>query len=370
MSSLNSRRGHEPIDAPVVHLDGEGMTIKVLIKVLIAATIEQWIAQLTSNLNYNELLNFFLTYRTYISAVDLCHLLICHFHWALSGKDDIVWKIVRVWTFTAIRYWLLTFFVMDFLLNQELRLLWLKHDMQNIDDLQNVIQGISKEGQTLQSLVTNIKSSHSQGLKNLEGAVADLDARFSNYKDASQRSIYCKSELFRQCHSSIKRTLTFKAEVQTDLNLHLTALEKQVSKVQNSKDVHGQILHMSAKELACRSFWCTIVNEMEDIRNRAISETNSLLPCPGDDLRDEMLRSDVPPAYACLPVGTPAHQLYTQIMEEDSVQTPCKEVAGASATVVRQPPFHSKMSTDLADTCGLLALGKNTFGLEFCPTSW
>jgi hypothetical protein len=102
-----------------VRIDGEGMTTKVLI----AATIERWIAQLTSDLDYDELLNFFLTYRTYISAVDLCHLLICRFHWALSGKDDMVRKIVRVRTFVAIRYWLLTFFVMDFLPNRELRLL-------------------------------------------------------------------------------------------------------------------------------------------------------------------------------------------------------------------------------------------------------
>lgn len=96
-------------------------------RVIIAATIERWIAQLTSELNYDELLNFFLTYRTYISAVDLCHLLICRFHWSLSShatkEDDHVRKIVRVRTFVAIRYWLLTFFVMDFLPNRELRLL-------------------------------------------------------------------------------------------------------------------------------------------------------------------------------------------------------------------------------------------------------
>ncbi|KAG2151000.1 uncharacterized protein EDB93DRAFT_1276744 [Suillus bovinus] len=118
-SSSNSRRGRGPIDVPVVRVDGESLTTKVLI----AATIERWIAQLTSDLDYDELLNFFLTYRTYISAVDLCHLLICRFHWALSGKDDMVRKIVRVRTFVAIRYWLLTFFVMDFLSNRELRLL-------------------------------------------------------------------------------------------------------------------------------------------------------------------------------------------------------------------------------------------------------
>ncbi|KAI0759046.1 hypothetical protein C8Q74DRAFT_1372915 [Fomes fomentarius] len=97
-------------------------------KMLVAATIERWIAQLTSELNYDELLIFFLTYRTYVSAVDLGHLLICRFHWALgettSNRDEMVRKIVRVRTFTAIRYWLLTFFDVDFVPNRELRMLF------------------------------------------------------------------------------------------------------------------------------------------------------------------------------------------------------------------------------------------------------
>jgi len=134
-------------------------------KALIAATIERWIAQLTSELNYDELLIFFLTYRTYVSAVDLCHLLICRFHWALESSsssppsaagsarssyrlssnpglgnglgfgnnltvkdnlsnDDMVKRIVRVRTFIAIRYWLLTFFTIDFVPNKELRVLF------------------------------------------------------------------------------------------------------------------------------------------------------------------------------------------------------------------------------------------------------
>ena len=96
-------------------------------RVLLAATIERWIAQLTSDLNYDELLNFFLTYRTYVNSVDLCHLLICRFHWALqppsSKQDETVRRIVRVRTFVAIRYWLLTFFTVDFIPNRELRLL-------------------------------------------------------------------------------------------------------------------------------------------------------------------------------------------------------------------------------------------------------
>ena len=149
---------------PSSHL-GRSLNSEAPRKVLIAATIERWIAQLTSELNYDELLIFFLTYRTYVSAVDLCHLLICRFHWALEsssssppsaagsarssyrfssnpetgnghgfGKnlavkdhlsnDDMVKRIVRVRTFIAIRYWLLTFFAIDFVPNRELRVLF------------------------------------------------------------------------------------------------------------------------------------------------------------------------------------------------------------------------------------------------------
>ena len=97
-------------------------------RVLLAATIERWIAQLTSTLDYDELLNFFLTYRNYVSAVDVCNFLICRFHWALqkppSMQDEAVRRVVRVRTFVAIRYWLLTFFTVDFIPNRELRLLF------------------------------------------------------------------------------------------------------------------------------------------------------------------------------------------------------------------------------------------------------
>ncbi len=83
-------------------------------RLLMAATIERWIAQLTSQFDYDELLIFFLTYRTYIDATDLCHLLICRFHWALeepsTPHEVMVKQIVRVRTFVAMRYWLITFF--------------------------------------------------------------------------------------------------------------------------------------------------------------------------------------------------------------------------------------------------------------------
>ncbi|KAJ7585243.1 hypothetical protein C8J56DRAFT_789163 [Mycena floridula] len=127
-STLSKRRSTKskvkPPEAPALKLSRSNSSLD---RILIAATIERWIAQLTSVLNYDELLVFFLTYRTYISSVDLCHLLICRFHWALqtteSGHDDKIRRVVRVRTFVAFRYWLLTFFTVDFLPNRELRLL-------------------------------------------------------------------------------------------------------------------------------------------------------------------------------------------------------------------------------------------------------
>lgn len=105
-----------------VHSDGVGASEQ---RVMMAATIERWVAQLTSELNYDALLDFFLTYRAYVSANDLCHLLICRFHWALeptaSAQDETVRRIVRVRTFIAFRYWLSTFFQVDFLPNRVLR---------------------------------------------------------------------------------------------------------------------------------------------------------------------------------------------------------------------------------------------------------
>ncbi|KAI3604166.1 group protein [Moniliophthora roreri] len=116
-------------------------------KQLLAATIERWIAQVTSELDYDELLLFFMTYRTYISPLDLAHLLIARFHWALTApcaaestsqptasgslhtqaqdieRAERVKRVVRLRTFVAWRYWLITFFSVDFRPNPELRML-------------------------------------------------------------------------------------------------------------------------------------------------------------------------------------------------------------------------------------------------------
>lgn len=149
-------------------------------KVLLAATIERWIAQLTSDLNYDELLNFFLTYRTYVTAIDLCQLLICRFHWALqkpvSADDEKVRRIVRVRTFVAIRYWLLTFFTVDFLPNRELRILmtkWLNSLLKdpvlkkNTDGL-GIVKRLIKVAKECKQTHTQVKSSKNKPEKSVK----------------------------------------------------------------------------------------------------------------------------------------------------------------------------------------------------------
>ncbi|KAJ7462272.1 hypothetical protein B0H11DRAFT_2311585 [Mycena galericulata] len=62
--SVRSGKGKSSTEMPMLKISLKD----TMPKILVAAAIEQWIAQLMSDLNYDELLNFFLTYRTYISS--------------------------------------------------------------------------------------------------------------------------------------------------------------------------------------------------------------------------------------------------------------------------------------------------------------
>jgi hypothetical protein len=108
-----------------------------------AASVERLVAELTSQVSSDLLTDFFLTYRHFIAPVDLMHLLISRFDWAmtpstqsqgglpsstsssslaaLAAEDDAVRRVVRVRTFVVIRYWLLNHFMDDFFPSRELR---------------------------------------------------------------------------------------------------------------------------------------------------------------------------------------------------------------------------------------------------------
>ncbi|KAI9761559.1 MAG: hypothetical protein M4579_000951 [Chaenotheca gracillima] len=89
---------------------------------IVAATPARLIAQITSPnfLDYELLSDFFLTYRSFMSAYDLVAYLMARMQWA-SDRQDEVGKIVRVRTFVAMRHWILNYFVDDFVPDFTLR---------------------------------------------------------------------------------------------------------------------------------------------------------------------------------------------------------------------------------------------------------
>lgn len=94
-------------------------------RVLMAATIERLVAELTSKISSELLTNFFLTFRSFMRSLDLLHLLTTRFDWAMqpasSLEDDAGRRIVRVRTFVVLRHWLLNHFMDDFFYDRTLR---------------------------------------------------------------------------------------------------------------------------------------------------------------------------------------------------------------------------------------------------------
>ncbi|ORZ25394.1 hypothetical protein BCR42DRAFT_7105 [Absidia repens] len=88
--------------------------------VIQAATVEKLVEKLTLTLDYTFMTDFFLTYRIFISPVQLCKLLILRFQWGLENDEDDR-RVVRIRTFVVIRHWLLNYFVHDFVSSRELR---------------------------------------------------------------------------------------------------------------------------------------------------------------------------------------------------------------------------------------------------------
>jgi GDP/GTP exchange factor required for growth at low temperature len=116
-------------------------------RVLMAATAERLVAELTSNISPDLLAAFFITYRNFMEPIDLLHLLLARFEWAMpppehwpttatgltastsslsslsaaAAEDEALRRIVRVRTFVVLRYWLLNHFMRDYYPSHELR---------------------------------------------------------------------------------------------------------------------------------------------------------------------------------------------------------------------------------------------------------
>ncbi|KAG0203492.1 hypothetical protein BGX28_004245 [Mortierella sp. GBA30] len=89
---------------------------------IIAATIVKLIEKLTHQYGMDSgfVTDFFLTYRLFMSPVQLCKYLIQRYLWALE-QDTESRLIVRVRTFVVLRYWIKEHFVDDFLTSKSLR---------------------------------------------------------------------------------------------------------------------------------------------------------------------------------------------------------------------------------------------------------
>lgn len=90
-----------------------------------AATPSRLVAEITSPsfLDYELISDFFLTFRAFLEPEILLRMLMARLRWALERTDE-VGMIVRVRTFVAMRHWILNYFVDDFVLDYDLRVLF------------------------------------------------------------------------------------------------------------------------------------------------------------------------------------------------------------------------------------------------------
>ncbi|KAI0243662.1 Guanine nucleotide exchange factor lte1 [Massospora cicadina] len=81
---------------------------------LVLSTVEQLIEALTSRVGKDLLIDFFITYRLFLSPLELCQLLEKRFIWALDGQSA-QQQIARVRTFIVVRHWVSSYYPQDFL---------------------------------------------------------------------------------------------------------------------------------------------------------------------------------------------------------------------------------------------------------------
>ncbi|KAK9765762.1 Guanine nucleotide exchange factor lte1 [Basidiobolus ranarum] len=96
------------------------LTVSESRKTIMFATLEKLIENLTVDIDYGLLTDFFLTYRSFASPLKLCRLLILRYQWALLEDTQERW-IVRIRLFVVLRHWVINYFSLDFLTSRELR---------------------------------------------------------------------------------------------------------------------------------------------------------------------------------------------------------------------------------------------------------
>lgn len=98
-----------PVESEIMHFEGDR---------LITGTLEGIICLLSSPevINYTNMVDFFLTFRSFIDPLPLLELLLCRLSWCLKSNNPMV--IIR--TFVCLRHWILNHF-QDFISDSTLR---------------------------------------------------------------------------------------------------------------------------------------------------------------------------------------------------------------------------------------------------------
>lgn len=103
-------------NAPIVKFDEANPDI------INHATLKALIVQQTSPeiIDYNLICDFFLTYRTFVSSIEVMELLLTRIMWSLQyiasqqEENITIGKLVLLRTFVALRHWILNYFIDDF----------------------------------------------------------------------------------------------------------------------------------------------------------------------------------------------------------------------------------------------------------------
>ncbi|CAO3630048.1 unnamed protein product [Cunninghamella blakesleeana] len=85
-----------------------------------SATVEKLVEIITKDIDTDLLMDFFLTFRQFLTPIKLCKLLILRFRWALLDNSDDR-RLIRIRTFVVIRYWLTHYWEHDFMVSRTLR---------------------------------------------------------------------------------------------------------------------------------------------------------------------------------------------------------------------------------------------------------
>jgi hypothetical protein len=216
-----------------------------------AATVERWVAEMTSQLNPDLRTDFFLTYRSFLSPTALLDLLLCRFEWALQGgeaPEDIAGRrIVRVRTSVVIRHWLLNYFQEDFVPDRSLRVTltnWLNKmakdtrlranptDLRLIKSLKKVVKQLKANYATigpalvLQTLVNPMKAGEADVSRNRASTFSSMHSLQPLQEETGSHSVSSASRPLKEAnamstHLERKDMRTSSSEDDVDLDIDL-----------------------------------------------------------------------------------------------------------------------------------------------------